>query len=246
MLIVKAIAMRDTQGDLRGGQVGDWLVTGWFTPDNRPLATEFAAQLARHNAPYHLWAMPSAGWWDTLRKPAVVRETLNSYPGKTVVLMDVDCVVKGDIAPVTHVDGDVGIIVIARNQGKGRRLRHWIRAECSSRVVVFRPTDGARAFIRKWAETIERSAFKHDEHSMVWAMLSSLPSTRFDFIDQRYSGREIGTLPDAVIAHDGAHDEERRLSRGSVNLALRALERRFLRTGRTRQGRLQSILLKAE
>jgi len=94
---------------------------------------------------------------------------------------------------------------------------------------------------------IEASAVNHDEHSMAWAYLSS-PGVHFDYIDQKYSAREIGRIPDAVIEHDSAHDEARRASRGRFQTLLREVERRFLRTGRTRQSRLKgemSVLVKA-
>jgi hypothetical protein len=242
--------MRDDlslSGDLIGGQVGDWLVTGWFTPNYRPLAEAFAANLSEHGAPFHLFAKPSLGAWNTRRKPAVVLEAMDAYPGKTLVLMDVDCRLRGEIEPVTQIGGDVGIVVIARNVRRRRRWAHWLSVECSSRVVVFRPTEGARAFARTWADTIERSTVNHDEHSMAWAYLSS-PSIHFDYIDQRFSAREIGRIPDAVIEHDSAHDEERRASRGRFKTLLREFERRFLRSGRTRQSRLKgemSVLVKA-
>jgi hypothetical protein len=234
--------MRDdvpVSGDLVGGQVGDWLVIGWFTEDStyRPLAEAFAANLSQHRAPFHLFAKPSLGAWNTRRKPAVVLEAMDAYPDKTVVLMDVDCRLRGDIEPVTQIGGDVGIVVIARNVRRRRRWAHWLSVECSSRVVVFRPTEGARAFARTWADTIERSTVNHDEHSMAWAYLSS-PSVHFDY---------IGRIPDAVIEHDSAHDEARRASRGRFKDLLRELERRLLRTGRTRQSRLKgemSVLLK--
>ena len=73
---------------------------------------------------------------------------------------------------------------------------------------------------------------------MAWAYLSS-PGIHFDYIDQRYSAREIGRIPDAVIEHDSAHDEARRASRGRFKTLLREFERRLLRTGRTRQSRLK-------
>jgi hypothetical protein len=236
-------------GDITGGQVGDWLVTGWFTEDAtyRPLATAFAENLSAHGVPHHLWAKPALKGWNTRRKPSVVLETMDAYPGRTVVLMDVDCLVRGDIAPVTEIRGDVGIVVIARNMRRGKRWAHWLSVECSSRVVIFRPTDGARAFARTWADTIERSTVDHDEHSMAWAYLSS-PGVHFDYVDQRYSAREVGQIPYAVIEHDSAHDEERRAARGPFKSMLRQIERRFLRTGRTRQSRLKgemSVLLKA-
>jgi|RhiMethySRZTD1v2_1073278.scaffolds.fasta_scaffold846012_3 hypothetical protein len=94
--------MRDDlslSGDLIGGQVGDWLVTGWFTPNYRPLAEAFAANLSEHGAPFHLFAKPSLGAWNTRRKPAVVLEAMDAYPGKTVVLMDVDCRLRATSSP---------------------------------------------------------------------------------------------------------------------------------------------------
>jgi hypothetical protein len=98
-------------------QLGDWLAIGWFTEDStyRPLAEALAANLSQHGAPFHLFAKPSLGAWNTRRKPAVVLEAMDAYPGKTLVLMDVDCRLRGDIEPVTQIGGDVGIVVIARN-----------------------------------------------------------------------------------------------------------------------------------
>jgi hypothetical protein len=221
-----------TAGDIKGGIVGNWLVTGWFTPDYRPLAERFAFNLSEHAAPFHLWAMPSAGAWNTMRKPSVVLETLDAYPGKTVVLMDVDCIIHGDIAPVANATGDVGITILARNMRKRETWQHWIAAEASSRVVVFRPTDGARTFARRWAERIESSNLSHDEHSMVWAFLAC-PDVRFDYIDVRYSGREVGQLPGAVIEHQSAYSGQKKDARGGIRKALRSIERRFFRTGRT-------------
>ena len=233
-------------GDIKGGAPGDWLVAGWFTPDYRPLAERFAANLAEHGAPYHLWAKEKlAAGWNTGRKPSVVLETLDAYPGKTIVLMDVDSIVQGDIAPVANVEGDVGITVLARNMPKRQGWQHWIAAECSSRVVVFRPTDGARTFARRWAEQIERSNLSHDEHSMVWTFLAC-PDVRFDYINSRYSGREVGQLHDAVIEHQSAHSNQKRGGRGVVMELLHSIERRYLRSGRTSRERIAlSHILKA-
>lgn len=219
--------------DITGGTAGDWLVIGWFTPDYRPLAEAYAANLAQHGVPHHLWAKPKldAGW-NTSRKPAVVLAALDAYPGKTVVLMDVDCIVRGDPSPAAAIDGDVGITVLARNMKRGNRFQHWIAAECSSRVVTFRNTEGARAFAQRWAAQIERSKVNHDEHSMIWAYLSC-PHVRFDHLDPAYSGREVSQFPDGIIVHQSAHSEARRLGRGAFKRLLRDIERRFLRTGRT-------------
>jgi hypothetical protein len=192
--------------DITGGTAGDWLVIGWFTPDYRPLAEAFAADLAEYGAPYHLCAKPKLALdWNTSRKPSVVLASMDAYPGKTLVPMDVDCIVRGDIAPVTRVAGDVGITVIAQNvkghtgrplrRGRDARWRHWIGLECSSRVAVFRPTAGARAFAEAWKRQVDSSAVNHDEHSMVWAFLECQSAdVDFPYIDRKFSGREVTDL----------------------------------------------------
>jgi hypothetical protein len=159
-------------GNIKGGEPQDWLVIGWFTPDYRPLAEKFSANLAEHGAPFHLFAKPAGQGWNTRRKPIVVLEAMDLYPGKTLVLMDVDCIVRGDISPAVKTVGDVGIVVTAQNAPKGRRARqHWVTFETSSRVVVFHPTHGARRFAQAWAQQVERGELEHDEHSMAWAFL---------------------------------------------------------------------------
>jgi hypothetical protein len=219
--------------------VGDWLVAGWFTPNYRPLAAAFAAQLDRHDAPYHLYAKTylQPGWQTTL-KPSVVLEAMQAYPGKTVILMDVDCRVNGDLSPMlAGITGDVGIVVTAADAPKGKKGRqHWVSIETSSRVVVFRPTAGARRFAERWAAQIARSSFDHDEYSMAWAYLRS-PDVSFAYIPRAYSAREVGIVPGAIVAHDSAHSKERTATRGTIANALRAFERRFLRTGRTRKAK---------
>jgi hypothetical protein len=186
--------MRDdlsVSGDLTGGQVRDWLVIGWFTPDYRPLAEAFAANLSEHGAPFHLFAKPKlGGGWDTSRKPSVVLEAMDAYHGRTLVLMDVDCVVGGDIAPVTEIDGDLAVILIARDARKRGAVKHWLMVEASSRVVVFKPTDETRLFAERWQRQIERSGVCHDEHAMMWTLLQS-PDVRFSYIPQAFSGREV-------------------------------------------------------
>jgi hypothetical protein len=203
--------------------------------------------VAAVGAPYHLFAKEKlASGWNTRRKPSVVLEAMDAHPGKTVVLMDVDCIVRGDIAPVANLAGDVGITVLARNMRKRDTWQHWIAAECSSRVVVFRQTDGARTFARRWAERIERSDLSHDEHSMIWTFLAC-PDVRFVYIDPAYCGREVSQVPDGIIVHESAHSAQRKRERGAFRERLRELERRFFRTGRTSRGKIAlSQVLKGE
>lgn len=231
--------------DIVRGMPNDWLVIGWFTPDYKALANDFAGNLSEYGAPLHLWLRPKlVDGWNTSQKPDVVLTAMDAYPGKTLVLMDVDCIVQGDIAPVTNgISGDVGITVFARNVpgrmdrrlrvGADRCWRHHIAVECSSRVVVFKPTAGARAFALAWRHVIATSHVNHDEHSMVWAYLLR-PDVSFTFIDIRYSGRDVGQVPDAVICHDSEHNKINAARCSGLQEMLKGLERRYLRTGRTK------------
>jgi hypothetical protein len=213
----------------------DWLAVGWFTPNYEPFARAFAAGLAKHFVPFHLYAKPAQSVWSTRSKPIVALEAMDAYPGKTVVLMDVDCIVSGDIAQVADIAGDVGITILARNMRKRKMWQHWIAAEASSRVVILRPIEGARTFLRRWADVIESNGLNHDEHSMIWAFLTS-PDVRFHYIPLTYSGREVGQVANPVIAHDSAHHKTH--GRAWFKRLLRAMERPF-RTGRTSAEKVQ-------
>lgn len=206
----------------------DWLVIGWFTPGPyKELAEQFAINLQKYNAPYHLFAKPAQKEWDTRRKPNVVLEAMQIYKGKTLILMDIDCIIQGDISPITKIESDVGIVILARNKRKGE---HWVLVEASSRVVVFKPTDGAKHFAKQWANVILNSQFNHDEHSMVKAFLKTVPNIRFEYIGRDYSGREAAHNPNGKIIHNSAHRIVHK-RRWLKNL-LRTLEKPF-RTGRT-------------
>src|SRR5262245_16514772 len=101
-----------TSADIASPDIDEssWLAVGWFTPDYRPLAERFAANLSEHGAPFHLFARPKiAAGWNTAQKPSVILDAMAQYPDKTLMLMDLDCVVHGDISPVVDIPGDVGI-----------------------------------------------------------------------------------------------------------------------------------------
>lgn len=219
--------------DLKGGSPADWIVIGWFTPDYRPLAETFAANLAKHNAPYHLFARPPLAGWDTSPKPSVVLDAMSAYPDRTLVLMDVDCIVSGDIAPAVRVAGDVGIVMLASNIK--HRNGNWcqqVSIDCSSRIVVFRPTAKARAFAVEWARLIDKGPIRNDEHSMTWAYINC-SNVDFCYLDNLYAARGVSEVPDAVIWHDSAHRKQRLQTIGPLKRFWRAIQQ-SLKTGRTK------------
>jgi hypothetical protein len=218
-------------GDLvRRSNDHPWLVAGWFTPDYGPRAKQLASSLDAVGAPYHLWSRDKVtGGWDVLRKAAVVLQTMDAYPGKTLVLMDVDCVVRGDIAPATNLAADVALTIKPR---LSRNLLWWQRrlvVTLGSRVMVFRPTEGARSFAQEWDRLCAQTRRgRSAEIPLAWAFLLR-PDLSYAQLDKRYAGREVdlsGDVPsDAVICHDRAHGKR---------TLLQAVEQRLFRKGRTK------------
>ncbi len=217
--------------DVKGGTIDDWLVCGWFTPDYQPLAEKFSANLAQYAVPHHLWAKPKSDrGWNTWRKPSVVIETMDRYPGKTVVLMDVDCTVGGDISTLAKSAGDVSLTITSRSARLLWPMHKRIVIKAISRVVVFRPTPAARRFAEEWGRRCESTHYEGDEAALRAAFLTC-PSVAFSHIDRRYSGL---TFPDAVITHDSAHEGSRALTLRGV---FKSIERPF-RTGGTRAAKM--------
>jgi hypothetical protein len=222
----------DAPGDLhRPDNNKTWLVIGWFTPDYRPLAAKLAASLDAHGAPYHLFAKEKVhGGWDVRRKPSIVLDAMAAYPDKTLILMDVDSVVSGDLTPATQIQGDLAVSVKARQSPWQR----GVILTLGSRVVVFRPTPGARAFVEEWMRHCEQAKVGSSaEVGMAWAYVLR-PDISYTHLDPRYAGREIGTsrdLDNVVVWHDSEHEKGRRPSLKGV---LKDIERRWFRAGRTK------------
>ncbi len=214
-----------------------WLVIGWFTPDYRPIAEKFAANLADHGSPCHLFARPKNGGWDSRPKPSVVLDAMNTHPGKTLVLMDVDCTVRGDIFPALSKDVDVILWRRARDDKSGDVL-----VFVGSRVIIFRPTDGAHRLAIEWQRQCALPSYKNDELSLTWAYLS-LPEISCSDIDRRYSGRDVdGNSEGCVIVHASVSYKPppRVAAIQTVRRYMKVLERPF-RTGRTRRRRPAQI-----
>ena len=206
--------------DITGGAPpGNWLVVGWFTPDYRRLAESFAANLKEYQTSFHLFAKPkSEKGWNTWRKPSVVLDAMAAYPGKTVVLMDVDCFLTADVAPLTRVGGDVGIRVDARQARLLWPMHKGGVLKGSSQVVIFHPTDGAKRFASEWERQCAQTHYSGDEAAMLQAFFTA-PDVAFT---------QIGKP--AMIRHESAHEARKPKT---LKQRLKAIERRF-RTGRTR------------
>ena len=88
--------MLDIVTDL--GRPTTHIVTGFFTPNYRPLAETFSANLVQFAIPHHLFAVQQSDWKSaTLLKPRIITKARNLYEDKIIAFMDVDCIVRGPV-----------------------------------------------------------------------------------------------------------------------------------------------------
>lgn len=217
--------------DISSRSDAGWLVVGWFTPDYRPVAERFAHNLNIYNAPHQLYAVESFGRSfveRTRKKPEIVLRALSDFPDKTIVLMDVDSIVSGDIEPVTDILGDVGVIMKARQEKLPR-----LSLAASSRIMVFRPTADARRFAEAWKAICADPAHSKwdDELCLAWTFVTH-SDVRCQHIPVEYSARGMGECKNQVISHKS--ENAVRSNQGfSVRRFLKSVEKRLFRTGRS-------------
>mgnify|MGYP000912646599 CR=1 FL=1 len=198
--------------DILGRITADqWLVTGWFTEDYAHLARAFSANLDQLSIPHHLYARvlkPGGFVANTLRKPEVLLTAFADYPGKTLVLCDVDMQLFGDISPIVGMTGDV---LVASGTKAGdcvpwkKRKR---RIHLSSRVMVWKNNDRAKALVRLWKEQCDRPGISYgDETALIEAYVRS-EGVGLARLPPRFSGHQKHSAPaDAVFIHDSEYDK---------------------------------------
>jgi hypothetical protein len=201
-------AIRDVHADK------DWIVCGWFTEDDkyRPLADRLAASLNQVGTPYDLVATPklSGGWEaNTMAKPGHVLAAMNRHPGKTIVFLDVDCRVIGDLAPlVKSATSDIAI----RFRAKARNNRMWMTPRSST--MVFRPTEPARRFVLAWADASKGAPQGTIDQTTFVTTLCRSPGVSFSHLGPEWGAMPEDRCPKAAIVHLGASNDGVKKVRG--------------------------------
>lgn len=184
-----------------------FVVVGFFTPDYASAATAFAKNLVEHRISHHLYARPKAegGWFSqTRQKPSVLVAARKDYPEDNLVLMDVDCRVRGDINGILHSPGDVALRTKRTAVGSRYALK-----PCT-RVMVLRPTAGSAAFVGAWEAACQSSLPGSAEAVLMLSMSDTPESYSVGTMSLRYAGMELHDAPaDALIVHDSIRDPTR-------------------------------------
>ncbi len=171
------------------------VAVGFYTPDYEPLARALEVSLGAQGMPHRFYCVPPTDWLGATRmKPVIVQRAFRDYPGSTLILMDVDCIVRGAIAPMLDFSGDVALYLATRRKG-----RRSIRTTASSRIIAFRPTPKAMALVASWQGYCARDL--GDEQALMFA-IASTAGLSVSQMDVAYAAREHDRVgSDAVIVH---------------------------------------------
>jgi hypothetical protein len=180
----------------------DRLVYAWHTPDYAGHARGLIASLSAVGEPFEVGQVPKLpGGWErnTLRKAAQLRSAMNRWPDRTIILLDVDCVVRRSLEPLAEIAGDVGLHVMPF-----RSKRASVHMAVRSGTMVIRPTERARAFVDEWCHLSEHAPTGAvDQHTLAQA-LARIPMLGVVHIGNEWCATEADRVPDPAILHGTA------------------------------------------
>lgn len=146
----------------------NWIACGWYTPDYKDWFLDLEVSLITHGAPYDFQAVSKVeGGWErnTCRKAGFVLDALDRYPSKTVIFLDVDCVVTGDLGAL------VGLLCDVALDFHINRKRRRINLIPATGHMILNPTTKMRDLIEAWARVSENPEFGlNDQETLTLAM----------------------------------------------------------------------------
>lgn len=201
--------MREDIIDVGGAGPRPYVVTGFFTPNYRPLAERLARDLAATGNPHHLIARDkgTATWKNVVHwKPEIVLEAMDLYPESSLILLDVDSAVRGSMAPMLDFTGDLSARAKLRLTNHVWPFRPKTILHISSRSMVLRPNARVRKFLADWRDELRTATYYQGgcEMAMRFVIMRST-GLAFCPMDPRYAGLEVDQAgPDAVVVHSSA------------------------------------------
>jgi Nucleotide-diphospho-sugar transferase len=228
-------------GDLRSGVPKGWLVAGYFTPDYRHWTTPLIASLEAHGAPYHLFAWPACplGRDATTRlKPQAILRAMDQYPTQTIIWLDVDCEIAGDLLPLTATRADLAARAVLKHPDRRRakQQRRWLVIWRTGTLVI-RPTPQARAFVEAWAERCATAQGDANDQDGFLEALTNASDITLEPLAAKWCARVGEGIAGTVVRHAGG-------PRGSV--AAREKRQREQGDGCKRHRTISMLLRKME
>jgi hypothetical protein len=178
----------------------DYIACGWYTPDYAHWFEKLEYSLRTFGAPYDFWAVPKvAGGWErnTCRKAGFVLEFMDRYPEKTLILLDVDCIVTGDLSALIGLPCDIALYL--HSQKKRRR----INLVPATGHTVLNPTAKTRELVEAWERVSRNAEFGMQDQEALTFALTEVKGLRL---------QNIGETAGGVILHSQASLAHRKVN----------------------------------
>lgn len=206
----KQLIIRLSTGFREIAQITDYIVCGWYTSDYSGWASRLEQSLVQHGQPFDLVKVdkPIGEGWETttMRKAGEVLKALDRHPSKTLIFIDVDCQIAGDLAPLSKLRGDVAFYFHPR-----RRRSGFTKAHIRSGTIVLRPTAEARRFVERWAEISSRAQYGDvDQDALLLAI--NTPCVLFEQLEVKWCFTKSDKCKTPVICHSSASKNRHKIS----------------------------------
>lgn len=180
----------------------NYVVCGWYTPDYAHWLQKLIPSLDTYGAPHDFVEVPKLdGGWErnTMQKASQLHAAMLRHPTKTIVFLDVDCVVRGPLDMLANITGDIGLYLRTRFQRSGRPKSGW-----RSGTLVLRQTNHAKEFVERWvALSHQAPRYGVDQDSLAVA-IGQVPGLSVTTLDVAWCATEGDACLMPIIRHDSA------------------------------------------
>jgi hypothetical protein len=178
-----------------------FIVFAWYTPDYRHWADKLVANLDARAIPHDIVEVPKlSGSWEanTMAKPVHLLDAMDRHPRKTIILLDVDCQVLGDLeTPLAGIGGDVAFYVRTSYRKNGGAT-----FAAKSGTVIIRPTEGARRYVEAWIAAAKDAPWGDVDQSAQIVAIGRSPGTSFAVLGVEWCAKEWDNVQAPIILHD--------------------------------------------
>lgn len=141
-----------------------FLTCCFFTDSYAAEAEQLKASLEHTRTPYFLKRCPSRGYWEanTRIKPEFLRDCLQRFPGRDIVYLDADSVVRAPLMLFFDFPGDIGVFVAPAASGLSHRYL--------TGTLYLRNTPAVHAFVQDWIDAQNGMVLGVDQDSFTVAI----------------------------------------------------------------------------
>lgn len=182
--------------------ITDRIVCGFYTPDYADWAEALRASLDAIGEPHDIVqvAKASRDWaGNTMAKPLHILNAMGRHPDKTIIFVDADCTVHGDLHPLTQLGCDVAFNMAAQKQ-RGRGI--WLRVRAGT--IVINPTRNAERFVKAWIDQCRLANLGEDDETALARTVLATAGISIQQLDDKWRSMDFEHQPDAVIIHASA------------------------------------------